>query len=72
MRNVFNRFLGCLSHCLPTGQKFDPGKAFPVASTAAAVMLDSSTSYQLGNVRGDRTRERCLAEREGRTFPSDH
>ncbi|SFX77894.1 Transposase IS116/IS110/IS902 family protein [Streptomyces atratus] len=34
MRNVFNRFLGCLYHCPQTGQKFDPGKAFPAASTA--------------------------------------
>jgi hypothetical protein len=33
MRNVFNRFLGCLHHCLQTGQKFDPGKAFPATST---------------------------------------
>jgi hypothetical protein len=24
MRNVFNRFLGCLYHCLQTGQTFDP------------------------------------------------
>ena len=29
MRNVFNRFLGCLYHCLQTGQTFDPIKAFP-------------------------------------------
>ena len=29
MRNVFNRLLGCLYHCLRTGQAFDPGKAFP-------------------------------------------
>jgi transposase len=29
MRNVFNRFLGCLYHCLQTGQTFDPAKAFP-------------------------------------------
>jgi transposase len=29
MRNVFNRFLGCLYHCLQTGQTFDPEKAFP-------------------------------------------
>ncbi|WP_307680679.1 IS110 family transposase [Streptomyces sp. V4I2] len=33
MRNVFNRFLGCLHHCLQTGQSFDPGKAFPATST---------------------------------------
>ena len=29
MRNVFNRLLGCLYHCLQTGQTFDPVKAFP-------------------------------------------
>jgi transposase len=29
MRNLFNRFLGCLHHCLQTGQLFDPAKAFP-------------------------------------------
>jgi transposase len=30
MRNVFNRLLGCLHHCLRTGQAFDPAKAFPL------------------------------------------
>jgi transposase len=29
MRNVFNRLLGCLHHCLQTGQAFDPDRAFP-------------------------------------------
>lgn len=29
IRNLFNRFLGCLHHCLQTGQTFDAGKAFP-------------------------------------------
>jgi transposase len=29
MRNLFNRLLGCLHHCLQTGQTFDPAKAFP-------------------------------------------
>ena len=29
LRNLFNRFLGCLYHCLQTGQTFDPSKAFP-------------------------------------------
>ena len=33
MRNVFNRFLGCLYHCLQTGQTFDPAKAFPTTPT---------------------------------------
>ena len=33
MRNVFNRFLGCLYHCLQTGQLFDPAKAFPNTPT---------------------------------------
>ncbi len=31
MRNLFNRFLGCLYHCLQTGQTFDPVKAFPAS-----------------------------------------
>jgi transposase len=30
LRNVFNRLLGCLHHCLQTGQAFDPAKAFPL------------------------------------------
>ncbi len=30
MRNVFNRLLGCLHHCLQTGQAFDPARAFPL------------------------------------------
>ncbi|GIF09931.1 IS110 family RNA-guided transposase [Actinoplanes siamensis] len=34
MRNVFNRFLGCLYHCLQTGQTFDANKAFPPRSTS--------------------------------------
>lgn len=33
MRNLFNRFLGCLHHCLATGQNFDPAKAFPALAT---------------------------------------
>jgi transposase len=33
MRNLFNRFLGCLHHCLQTGQLFDPAKAFPNSPT---------------------------------------
>jgi len=38
MRNLFNRFLGCLHHCLQTGQTFKIEKAFPnVAMTLATV-----------------------------------
>ncbi|MFB7511244.1 IS110 family transposase [Streptomyces broussonetiae] len=33
MRNLFNRLLGCLHHCLATGQNFDPAKAFPALAT---------------------------------------
>ena len=40
MRNLFNWFLGCLYHCLQTGQTFDLDKAFPAQDaqpdTAAA------------------------------------
>ncbi len=30
MRNVFSRLLGCLHHCLQTGQASDPASAFPL------------------------------------------
>ena len=33
MRNLFNRFLGCLYHCLETGQTFDVRRAFPNLAT---------------------------------------
>jgi transposase len=33
MRNLFNWFLGCLYHCLQTGQTFDPAKACPTHAT---------------------------------------
>ncbi|EEP74878.1 hypothetical protein MCAG_05205 [Micromonospora sp. ATCC 39149] len=29
LRNLLNRLLGCLHHCLTTGQSYDPEKAFP-------------------------------------------
>ncbi len=35
LRNVFNRFLGCLHHCLQTGQTYDETKAFPPTTHAA-------------------------------------
>ena len=35
-RNLFNRLLGCLHHCLTTGQTYDPAKAFPTPAAAAA------------------------------------
>jgi transposase len=36
-RNLFNRLLGCLHHCLATGQHYDEATAFPSqASTPAA------------------------------------
>ncbi|MFF4829190.1 IS110 family transposase [Streptomyces sp. NPDC001312] len=35
MRNLFNRLLGCLHHCLATGQRFDPAKAFPTLGAPA-------------------------------------
>ncbi|NUK23501.1 IS110 family transposase [Streptomyces lunaelactis] len=38
MRNVFNRLLGGLHHCLQSGQKFDPDKAFPTASAASVAL----------------------------------
>lgn len=36
MRNLFNRFLGCLYHCLQTGQPFDPAKAFATSPAPQA------------------------------------
>jgi transposase len=36
LRHLFNRMLGQLHHCLATGQTYDPTKAFPTSSTAAA------------------------------------
>lgn len=38
MRNVFNRFLGCLYHCLQTGQLFDPSKAFPATAAQSELV----------------------------------
>lgn len=35
-RNLFNRLLGCLHHCLTTGQTYDPAKAFDTPAAAAA------------------------------------
>lgn len=32
LRNLFNRMLGQLHHCLRTGQTYDPAKAFPAAA----------------------------------------
>ncbi|MDB6102789.1 MAG: sle [Gammaproteobacteria bacterium] len=38
MRNVFNRFLGCLYHCLQNGELFDPGKAFPATAAPSELV----------------------------------
>jgi transposase len=35
-RNLFNRLLGCLHHCLTTGQTYDPAKAFDTPVAVAA------------------------------------
>lgn len=35
-RNLFNKFLGQLYHCLQTGQRYDEHRAFPPPSAAAA------------------------------------
>jgi hypothetical protein len=35
-RNLFNRFLGCLYHCLQTGQTYAEEAAFPHADALAA------------------------------------
>jgi transposase len=36
LRNLFNRFLSQLHHCLATGQKYDPQRAFALPTTPAA------------------------------------
>lgn len=36
LRHLFNRFLGCLHHCLSTGQTYDENTAFPAPIAAAA------------------------------------
>ena len=33
LRNVFNRLIGCLYHCLQTGQTYDETTAFPTPAT---------------------------------------
>ncbi len=33
LRNVFNRFIGCLFHCLQTGQTYNEAIAFPASSS---------------------------------------
>jgi transposase len=35
LRHLFNRFLGCLHHCLSTGQHYDETVAFPAPIEAA-------------------------------------
>lgn len=34
LRNVFNRLISCLYHCLQTGQAYDETKVFPTQATA--------------------------------------
>jgi transposase len=34
LRNVFNRLIGCLHHCLQTGQEYNETKAFPTQAAA--------------------------------------
>jgi hypothetical protein len=34
LRNVVNRLIGCLYHCLHTGQTYDETTAFPTQSAA--------------------------------------
>jgi transposase len=35
-RNLYNRLLGCLWHCLATGQRYDEATAFPAKATPTA------------------------------------
>uniref|UniRef100_UPI00345F9D40 transposase n=1 Tax=Streptomyces asoensis TaxID=249586 RepID=UPI00345F9D40 len=36
LRNLFNKLLGCLLHCLQNRTTYDPDLAFPACSTLAA------------------------------------
>lgn len=54
LRNLFNQLLGCLRHCLATGQRYDPAKAFEARLDAAAWITTSSVPFARS-----RTRRRC-------------
>ncbi len=36
LRNLTNRLLGCLHHCLQTGKRYTEQRAFPTPSSATA------------------------------------
>ena len=38
LRNVFNRLIGCLFHCLQTGQPYNEATAFPTLSTQSETL----------------------------------
>ena len=50
-RNLFGRLLGCLHHCLATGQHYDEATAFPAATANFARQLDNLTASDVYNGR---------------------
>jgi hypothetical protein len=44
LRNLFGRMLGCLHHCLATGQHYDEVTAFPPAPGNFRTQLDTLTA----------------------------
>ena len=38
LRNVFSRLIGCLFHCLQTGQPYNEATAFPTLSTQSETL----------------------------------
>jgi transposase len=43
-RNLFGRLLGCLHHCLATGQAYNENTAFPAATENSPKQLDNLTA----------------------------
>lgn len=43
LRNLFNRFLGQLYHCLATGQPYDENRAFPTAAEPQIAISTATT-----------------------------
>ena len=46
-RNLFNRGIGCLHHCLATGQTYQETIAFPNPQTHRALQLDTFTAWDV-------------------------
>ena len=53
-RNLFNRLLGCLHHCLATGQHYDEATAFPPATPRSLRTARRRTSASCLTTKGHR------------------